>query len=334
MWRIMRTAGSSTVFPAGIAGIDRVDLCAYLAILGLGSLLSWLCDAHPGLLPVWAPWDFSWPEFLATALSLWWFLRGLALTEPGARPPLWRRLAFLLGLAAIYAVLQTRFEYWSQHMFFLNRIQHVVMHHLGPFLIALGGAGPALKRGMPPFLRPLVENRTIGAAIRAIQRPWIAAFLFVGLFYFWLIPAVHFRAMLDARLYAVMNWSMVLDGILFWCLVLDPRPKPPARASYAARAMLSVGVMFPQILLGAVITFSAHDLYAYYDLCGRLFPSVSALNDQHIGGIVSWIPPAMMSVVGLLLVLNAVRLHEDSTKENDDAAAASMAALASRWTGR
>jgi hypothetical protein len=31
-------------------------------------------------------------------------------------------------------VLQTRFEYWAQHMFFLNRIQHVVMHHFGQSL--------------------------------------------------------------------------------------------------------------------------------------------------------------------------------------------------------
>ena len=59
---------------------------------------------------------------------------------------------------------------------------------------------------------------------------------------------------------------------------------------------------------------------------------MSALNDQHIGGIVIWIPPAMMSVVALLLVLNALRLHEEANRRaNDDEAV--MARLASRWTG-
>jgi putative membrane protein len=91
--------------------------------------------------------------------------------------------------------------------------------------------------------------------------------------------------------------------------------------------------MFPQIALGAVITFSQTDLYPYYDLCGRLFSSVSALNDQHIGGIVIWIPPAMMSVIAVLLVINAFRLHEESVVEVDDDAAA-LAQLASKWTGR
>jgi len=218
-------------------------------------------------------------------------------------------------------------------MFFLNRIQHVAMHHLGPFLVALGAAGGTIKRGMPLRLRLAIESPAVAGIIRVFQQPVVAAFLFVGLFYFWLIPLVHFRAMIDARLYALMNWSMVLDGILFWWLVLDPRPKPPARISYGARVALALGVMFPQIVLGAAITFSQSDLYPYYDLCGRLFPSISALNDQHIGGIVIWIPPAMMSAIAVLVVINALRLDEEATSEaNGDGAA--LAALAKSWTGR
>jgi putative membrane protein len=306
---------------------------AYSAILLAGGVLSWMSDNRPASMPVWGPWDFSWLEYLAASLTLLWFLRGLALTSE-AQPPLWRRIVFILGLLAIYAVLQTRFDYMAQHMFFLNRVQHVVMHHVGPFLVVLGWPGAMIKRGMPPSLRRLVENRSIAVVIRFLQQPVLAAFLFVALFYFWLIPSIHFRAMIDRRLYALMNWSMVLDGLLFWSLVLDPRPKPPARISFGGRAGLAFAVMFPQILLGAVITFAHTDLYPYYDFCGRLFPSISALNDQHIGGIVIWIPPAMMSVIAVLLVLNMLRLHEDSVAAAGDDASAQLAARAAKWTGR
>jgi putative membrane protein len=312
---------------------ERRGVLAYAAIFLLGAILLWLSDSHPSLMPFWAPWDFSPTIYLATTLTLLWFWRGLALSPAKERPALWRRVIFLLGIFLIYAVLQTRFEYWSQHMFFLNRAQHVVMHHVGPFLLALGAAGPTIKRGMPQWARKLVENRLLLAAVRVIQQPLLAAFLFVGLFYFWLIPAVLFRAMIDARLYAVMNWSMVIDGVLFWCLVLDPRPKPPARVSYGTRAALSFGVMFPQILLGALILFSQRDLYPYYNLCGRLFPSISAITDQHAGGIIMWIPPAMMSVLGVLLVVNALWLHEESMAPAEEDPS-SIAVLASRWTGR
>ncbi len=311
---------------------QRTGRAADWAIVAFGAFLFWISESHPSLMPAWAPWDFSPPIYLATALTLLWFFRGVALAPPRERPPVWRRAVFVIGLMATYAVLQTRFEYWSQHMFFLNRIQHVVMHHLGPFLIALSWVGGSLKRGMPLWARRPVESRFAGATIHVLQQPLLAAFLFVGLFYFWLIPAVHFRAMIDARLYALMNWSMVLDGILFWCLVLDPRPKPPARVSFGARAALSIGVMFPQIALGAAIVFSSSDLYPYYNLCGRIFPSIGALADQQIGGLVIWIPPAMMSVVGLLAVVNAMRLCDESIPETD-AKAAALAELSRRWTG-
>jgi putative membrane protein len=325
----MPSAPSAAPFSA----MPLADAAAYGIILILGLALFWLSLAHPSVMPFWAPWDFSPTIYLALALAFYWYWHGIALSEPAERPRLWRRIAFLLGLFFLYCALQTRFEYWSQHMFFLNRAQHVVMHHIAPFLIALSWPGGMIKRGMPQRARRIVESRLLAMPVHILQQPVLAALLFVGLFYFWLIPAIHFRAMLDSKLYAVMNWSMVVDGILFWCLVLDPRPKPPARVSFGMRIALAVAVMFPQIVLGAVISFAPVDLYPYYDLCGRLFSSIGAISDQQIGGIVSWIPPGMMSVVGVLLVLNFLRLHEDSKIEEDEMSA-SIAALASRWTGR
>ena len=58
---------------------------------------------------------------------------------------------------------------------------------------------------------------------------------------------------------------------------------------------LSVAVMFPQIIRGSYIAFAGRDLYTFYDLCGRLFPLMGALNDQHLGGLIVWIPASMMS---------------------------------------
>ena len=96
-------------------------------------------------------------------------------------------------------------------------------------------------------------DRRLRRAVRVIQHPVIAGVLFVGLIDLWLIPAVNFEAMIDPRLYAIMNWSMVVDGLLFWCLVLDPRSSPPARASFAVRMITTILVMFPQIILGSYL---------------------------------------------------------------------------------
>jgi putative membrane protein len=164
---------------------------------------------------------------------------------------------------------------------------------------------------MPQPLCRLTEARWLRRVFHWIQQPILASVLFVGLIYLWLIPSVHFRAMIDPQLYALMNWSMVVDGILFWSLILDPRPSPPARISFLARAGLAMAVMFPQILAGAVITFSSQDLYEFYHWCGRIYPNIGAARDQMFGGLILWIPPAMMSVLGLLLVLNFMRQAEN-----------------------
>jgi putative membrane protein len=232
-------------------------------------------------------------------------------TPPALTPPWWRRVLFLLGMGVIYAVLQTHFEYLSQHMFFLNRLQHLAMHHVGPFLLAIAWPGEIIARGMPVLLRRVTDSRAVRLTLDLIQQPVLAAFLFVGLVYLWLIPSVHFRAMLDPQLYALMNWSMVIDGILFWFLVMDPRARPPARLSFPGRILLAFSVQIPQIAAGALIGFAGRQLYPYYDLCGRIFPAIGADLDQQIGGSVVWVPGGMMSAVAVMLLCRAMWLDEE-----------------------
>ncbi|MDQ2804086.1 MAG: cytochrome c oxidase assembly protein [Pseudomonadota bacterium] len=291
-------------------GLDVVELLVPSALIVAGTILSWFCEQHPSLLPVWAPWDFSWLEFLVTALAVWWYGRGLLLTHPLARPSPWRRLVFLTGVLAIYAVLQTRFEYLTQHMFFLNRIQHLVMHHLGPFLIVIAWPGETLRRGMPDPVRRLIDRPALARIVAVLQQPVLAGTLFVGLIFFWLIPSVHFRAMIDARLYAIMNWTMVVDGLLFWCLVMDPRPCPPARLSLPGRLILVLAVQVPQIAGGAFISFVGRSLYSYYSLCGRIFPSMNAQMDQQIGGFIIWFLGGMMSALAALMIVHRLWTEE------------------------
>ncbi|MBN8937484.1 MAG: cytochrome c oxidase assembly protein [Rhizobiales bacterium] len=289
----------------------NVDGLVYAVIIA-AAIATWgLGRNHAAALPSWAPWEFSWVEFLTGWLSAWWYVRGLTLTPADERPSPVRGVAFFAGLLVVYGVLETRFEYLAEHQFFFNRIQHVAMHHVGPLLLALAWPGATLSRGMPAVLLRALRHPVLTGLVRVLQQPVLAAVLFVGSFFFWLVPSIHFQAMIDPRLFTLMNWTMVVEGILFWCLVLDPRPAPPARASFAARAALAVVVMFPQIIGGAMIAFNPHNLYTFYDLCGRIYPGLGAHYDQTVGGMIIWIPPAMMSVLALVLVLNALRRCEE-----------------------
>jgi putative membrane protein len=140
--------------------------------------------------------------------------------------------------------------------------------------------------------------------------------LFVGLVYFWLTPSIHFTAMLDARRYRLMNWSMVVDGLLFWWLMLTPRQAQGRIAvGYGQRIAILVATGFLQLFLGAYIVMSKTVLFDVYGICGRAW-AMSPLTDQQLGGLFTWIPPAMMSLIGVLIVIH----HLLRDAERDDRA--------------
>jgi putative membrane protein len=282
----------------------------YGACLALGAVLYVVCRFYPADLPVWMPWEFSWPEYLLTALTLGWFARGLKLLPKDQHPPLWRSICFVVGVLSFWIVLQTRIDYYAQHMFFVHRAAHFVLHHLGAFFIALGMSGPVLFAGLPDFFKPLVMARPVRAILVFLQNPVMAPFLFVGLLYFWLIPQIHTRVMLDANLYELMNWTMAINGVMFWSLILDSRAKPRARLSHLMRAALILVIELPQMVLGAILSLTERDIYPVYAICGRVL-DMTALNDQHYGGLIIWLPGTLTSFAAMIVVLVAMRLNEE-----------------------
>jgi putative membrane protein len=282
----------------------------YGALLVVGAALYLVCRLFPADLPVWLPWEFSWPEYLATALTLGWFVRGLKILPKAQHPPLWRSLCFVAGVLSFWIVLQTRIDYYAQHMFFVHRAAHFVLHHFGAFFIAMGMSGPVLWAGMPDALKPVILSRPVQGTLSVLQHPVMAPFLFVGLLYFWLIPQIHTRVMLDANLYELMNWTMAINGVMFWSLILDSRARPPARLSHLMRAALILVIELPQMVLGAILSLTEHDIYPVYTICGRVL-DMTALNDQHYGGLIIWLPGTLTSFAAMIVVLVTMRLNEE-----------------------
>ena len=285
----------------------------YGLLLLAGAALSVTGQLFPAHLPLFLPWEFHWVEFLATFLTLAWYGRGIQILPQAERPAPWRIACFVLGVLSFYVVLQTRIDYYAQHLFFAHRWAHFVLHHAGAFLIAMGMGGSALYAGMPGFLRPLVTARPLKAVLDVLQHPAIAPMLFVGLLYFWLIPSIHTRVMLDENLYMLMNWTMAINGVMFWSLVLDSRPKPPARLSHLMRALMILLIELPQMVLGAILSLSMTDFYPVYNICGRVV-DMTPLNDQHYGGLIIWLPGTLTSFADMIVVLVTMRLSEEKAE--------------------
>src|SRR5579862_6559392 len=111
-------------------------------------------DIHPDMLQFLLPWDFS-PTVVGTVFVLaLLFVRGAVRLRTPARQ--W--FLFFLGLMLVYAALQTQWDYYAGHMFFVHRLQHLVLHDLGPFLLAWSAPAAALAQGLPAAMRMRLER--------------------------------------------------------------------------------------------------------------------------------------------------------------------------------
>ncbi|MFK2899370.1 cytochrome c oxidase assembly protein [Dyella jejuensis] len=249
------------------------------------------------------PWEFSWvflASFLAACVLYW---RGCS----RLRVSVGRRLAFWSGMAIVYLSLHTYLDFYAEHEFFMHRIQQLLLHHLAPLMIVASYPGAVLRAGIPlrwrvHALRPASRSWPWRLTSGVLLNPAVATVLFVVFILIWLVPSMQTMAMLDWRIYRFMNWSMIISGFMYWSLVLDHRPRPPGRMIPGLR-VLSPGItMAPQILAGAIITFSRTDLYPIFEICGRAF-NINVFTGQLIGGIIIWVPAATIETIGGLLAM-------------------------------
>lgn len=250
-----------------------------------------------------APWEPSTVLVLLFVVCAGLYARG----QTRLRVSLARRLAFWCGLILLYLALHTRLDYYAEHEFFVHRLQHLILHHLAPLILMSSYPGSVLRAGLPlaarSALRRLVHRPAVVRCAAILLHPSMISSLFVISVVGWLIPPIQFVAMLDDRIYTLMNWSVTVSGLLYWWMLLDHRPSPPSRTRPGLRVLSPVITMTPQILAGAIITFSQHDLYPVFALCGRAFTAVPAALDQSLGGVIMWVPAAVLETIGALMAL-------------------------------
>lgn len=271
------------------------------------TLLEWL-----------APWEFSPSLLFVFAISGFLFWRGSQVHYVQAS----RQWLFWIGWIALYLNLHTMVDYYSERMFFIHRIQHLFLHHLLPLLIMLSYPGQVMRAALPLSWRRKwrdFRRGTVGAVlVRGLTHPVLVPLLFVFFVLVWLLPTAQFYSMIDWRLYRFMNWSVVITGFMYWNLIVDRRPSPPAAMRPWGRVVSPLLTMAPQVVAGIYITFVSYDLYPIFDLCGRALPGFDALKDQAIGGLVMWVAAGAVEMFGFVYAMaTVIRLSAKGRLQSD-----------------
>lgn len=277
------------------------------AAAALALLAAPVAFAHGGggnsveLMEGWAWWITA-----ITVVVIVWYAAGVRRrARHGRRESVWRQLAFYSGVLILHFGVEPPLDVLEEHLFSAHMFQHMIIRALGPMLLALSVPLANLIAGLPRWLRtwalrPLVSARPLQKLWGFLVHPFWAAVLWMAAFYVWQWPPFFDPTVQVEWIDDFQHIVLLITSLFFWWMAFDPRGRPGA-VRYGVRVVAVLATLFPNILIGAYITFTPRDLYQAYDVAGRIW-GVSRALDQQIGGLLIWVPGSMMTVIGALIV--------------------------------
>jgi cytochrome c oxidase assembly factor CtaG len=274
----------------------------------------------PRILTAWSGELLPWIGLTAATVG---YLVAVQIVNRSRRAPVarWRVTAWLAGVAAIGIALVSPIDLYSDQLFSVHMVQHLLLAMVAPALLALGAPTTLLLRASKSGFRravllPILHSRII----KAISWPPVGWILFAAVMW-----ATHFSPLFDAALEDRMVHDLehllyLLAGILFWWPVIgaDPsrwRLRPVARMAYLA------GQMPLNTAVGLAIYFAPSVLYAHYATLNRSW-GPDPITDQQIAGIVMWGAGDLILLSALILAIAAwLRAEEKRSRAIEERAA-------------
>ena len=268
--------------------------------------------AHDGIEAGQNPWTAWNPNPIPSLLLLvaaYLYITGLGRWDRPSHPVnIWQRVSFFAGLLTIFLALQSPIDALSQHMLSIHQVQHFLLRMVGPLLVLLGAPLTPMLRGLPPWalmgvVKPVVRNLWARWAYDRITNPVLTTVLFLSILYLWQVPGPHDLALRNTLVHELMHVTMLGSGLLFYWLVIDPKPHRSG-LHYGLRVLYLGLIIIPNTFLGAAITFSGDLLYSGYAEVEQPF-NISLMTDQQLGGLLLWVPGDMMSILaaGVVMVM-------------------------------
>jgi putative membrane protein len=222
-----------------------------------------------------------------------------------------RAWAFGAGWGVLAIALLSPLDAAAGRSFAAHMVQHEVLMLVAAPLLVLGRGLPTLLWALPHAGRIVVGRLTKRRGVRgfwnALTAPLTAWLLHGAALWLWHAPPLFNAALGDGALHHWQHATFFVTALLFWHALLRHGAHPARGAAifYLFTTTVHTGV------LGALITFAHTPLYAPFDY-GLLQPgALTPLEDQQLGGLIMWVPGALV-YVGVALALLARWLRESA----------------------
>jgi putative membrane protein len=214
--------------------------------------------------------------------------------DPSARLEPAKCIAFYGAIAVLFGSLTGPVHDLSDYyLFSAHMIQHLLLAFAMP---------PLLLYGTPAWMvRPFLTNPRVLRLARFLTRPSSAFAAFNLVLVAWHLPPAYNLAMNNHPVHIVQHLMIMFVAVLLWAPILSPVPELP-RAPYPIQLLYLFVVGLPMVVVSIFITMADQVLYPYYATAPRVFPGLTPHADQHLGGLIMWIPGGLVFLAAISVV--------------------------------
>ena len=149
---------------------------------------------------------------------------------------------------------------------------------------AAGFAGTAVRFGLVGLLKTVLDFATFNLVIVV-----------------WHLPPVYNLAMAQHQVHIVGHLLMMAASVILWWPVLSPVSELP-RAPYPIQLLYLFVVGLPMVMVAILISMADGMLYPYYAAAPRVWPWLTPHADQHLGGLIMWIPGGLVFLLAVSVI--------------------------------
>jgi putative membrane protein len=269
------------------------------------------------------------PLTLATALGTWTFqplvvagtllslvaylaaVQSVDRAHPETPVPAWRIASWVAGVLVIFVALSSSIDIYSDALFSVHMIQHLLLMMVGAPMLAMGAPVTLLLRAASPTQRrrwilPVLHSRPV----RLLTHPLVTWILFAAVMWGSHFSPLYELSLEDGRVHILEHLLYVVSAYLFWLPVVGADPIQ-TRLSYPLR-LGYLALQMPQNSFLSLAIWQAGDVL-YPSYAHMLVPGwISPIGDQQLAGGIMLMAGDMMFFISVLAVAGAWILHEEA----------------------
>jgi putative membrane protein len=202
--------------------------------------------------------------------------------------------SFMVGLLVLFVALTGPIHDLSDsYLFSAHMIQHMLLIFAMP---------PLLLHGTPGWmLRRLVQDPRVTRFARRLTRPAATFVIFNVVLVAWHLPPLYNVAMDHHPIHILEHLMIMAASVILWWPVLSPLDDVP-RAAYPVQLLYLFVAGLPMVMVAIFIAMAQDLLYPFYARAPRIWEPLTAQADQHLGGLIMWIPGGLIFLTAISVV--------------------------------